>query len=367
MGPIHHTRDPHDAHSLTKRHADTSKPLPEIATSQTTIVLIGARQVEFRVNRRLLCLASPFFRDQIQSHPSRNSYRPVTLWLPGESATMFALFVQWVHDPAEFRTYLDDAVAAAHDDGGAPAVQDVHWAVVRLHLFAAHLGLHALQDLAMDAIQDLYLKCDWDVAPGLVVYLYTKCEAGPAVRLRRWAVAMVAFSLTVSWHVKFHPQGRETSDPAQFKTLLDRMPVFAADYAMHIRKMRRSRLDLRFKNPQLRIPANDLYNEKRLFGFRECSFHSHRASVGQGPCPHGVDALRSSEVVFSLDDIDTNEIEEEDELDAYGNDAEYVPAGLAPPSNRNCDQSTPRPLFSQRGKGADSLGREGNNPVDNRA
>jgi hypothetical protein len=266
---------------------------------------------------------------------------------------MFALFVEWLHDQRNFRSHLDDSIASAaaatHYDI-ISTTKDVHSAIIRLHLFAAHLSLYSLQDVAMDALQDLYLKCDWDVPPGLIIYLYTQCEATASLRLRRWAVAMVAFSLTVSWHVKFHPQGRETSDPARFRALLDTMPEFASDYSIHVRKMRRSRLDLRLKNPQLRIPSNDLHNEKRVFGFRECSFHSHRASVGEGPCPHGVDVRRGSELGFEMDDLDTNEMEVDDmdlDLDVDVDEADYVPTGLAPPRNRSIEQATPRPLFSQ--------------------
>jgi hypothetical protein len=39
------------------------------------------------------------------------------------------------------------------------------------------------------------------------------------------------------------------------------------------------------KNPQLRLPMNKLRNEERFFGFRQCSFHSHRSTIGEGVCP----------------------------------------------------------------------------------
>ncbi len=39
------------------------------------------------------------------------------------------------------------------------------------------------------------------------------------------------------------------------------------------------------KNPQLRLPENKLRSEERFFGFRQCSFHSHRSAVGEGVCP----------------------------------------------------------------------------------
>lgn len=349
------------------------------AVSEMTTVLVGRKRQAFVVNRRLLCAASPFFRDQLQQRmhssptsgvsPSPSSsggggdgfytYRPITLWLPGESTTMFGLFVEWLHAPSSFRSFLDDTAALAHGDGGE-ATQLLHWALVRLHLFAAHLGLLALQDLAMDAVQDLYLRCDWDVAPSVIAYLYTRCEARHAARLRRWAVAMVAFSLTVAWHLNHEQQGggggaatsstppappppppaaatvprrlhqRTASasassasavcDPARLHSMLDALPEFQADYATHVRSMRGAGLDMRFKNPQLRIPANALRNDKRAFGFRECSFHSHRAAVGQGPCPHASSGLRAAETGSMLDLAPPPDEGDEDGEDGGGDD-----------------------------------------------
>ncbi len=324
------------------------------AMGDTTTVLVGRKRQAFVVNRRLLCAASPFFRDHLQqkthSSPSPSSpcsassassrdgfhaYRPVTLWLPGESTTMFRLFVEWLHAPSSFRSYLDDTAALALGD---EAAQLLHWALVRLHLFAAHLGLPALQDLAMDALQDLYLRCDWDIAPSVIAYLYTRCEARHAVRLRRWAVAMVAFSLTVAWHLNHEQQGTAAAarrlpgchqrtasassssasavcDPARLHSMLDALPDFAADYATHVRSMRDAGLDMRFKNPQLRIPANALRNDKRVFGFRECSFHSHRAAVGQGPCPHAASGLRAAETGSMLNLAPPGESDDDDDDD----------------------------------------------------
>jgi hypothetical protein len=57
---------------------------------------------------------------------------------------------------------------------------------------------------------------------------------------------------------------------------------------MHIQKMSMSRADVRVKNPQLRLPANKLRSGERFFGFRQCTFHSHRATVGEGACPHAM-------------------------------------------------------------------------------
>ncbi|OAA45900.1 hypothetical protein BBO_03541 [Beauveria brongniartii RCEF 3172] len=352
--------------------AAAARPSPQHARSQstpamgatTTTVLVGRSRQPFIVDRRLLCAASPFFRDQLQmpnryassSSPRSDgllTYRLVTLWLPGESTTMFGLFVEWLHAPRSFRSYLDDTAAAAaaaaatrdplsspsslpSSSSSASPAQLLHWALVRLHLFAAHLGLAPLQDLAMDALQDLYLCCDWDISPGVVTYLYTRCEARPAARLRRWAVAMMAFSLAVAdWHVTSSSgddsrtaatatvaatvsAASATDADTRLRGLIGALPELAADYATHVRSMRRAALDMRFKNPQLRIPANALRNEKRAFGFRECSFHSHRRAVGQGACPHGASGLRRAETGSRLDlrteeDDEGAEEDEEDE------------------------------------------------------
>lgn len=271
-------------------------------------VLIGPGKRRFKVNKKLLCACSPFFRERLQD-PNENSSHPrsISLWLPGELPSMFALFVEWLHSPRHtFRRKLDDAIAIAQDQAGPQGLSDIHWAMIRLHLFASHLGLFHLQDSAMDAIQDLYLKCDWDVTPGLVNYLYTKCESLPAVRLRRWAVAMIAFSLTGaggsanSSPIRLHPddsdwdmQDGEVDQAGRFQRLIDSIPELKDDYDVHMMKMSSSGLDPRFKNPQLRIPANKLRNEERAFGFRECSFHSHRATVGEKRCPHERKRIRS--------------------------------------------------------------------------
>lgn len=315
----------------TKSRADDSTP-------NMTTVLVGPKQHAFKVDKKLLCAASPFFQERLED-PSQS--RQISLWLPGESAAMFALFVEWVHLGSQFRAHLDEAIINAHETS-EQASQHVHWAIIRLHLFASHLGLYELQDLAMDSVQDLYLRCDWDVPPGLITFLYVDCEALPAVRLRRWAVAMVAFSLTGGSHLKFHPQDSETSDPSRFQALLDELPEFAADYSVHSRKMAASGLDVRFKNPQLRIPANRLRNEERAFGFRQCSFHSHRARVGQHRCPHAVREVkrRRAEVrpPSSSSDDDVFDYHDKRFTNEWG-------MGLTAPSRRDRD-AVPRPFFT---------------------
>ncbi|KAI6785619.1 uncharacterized protein J7T54_005953 [Emericellopsis cladophorae] len=290
--------------------AKRKKPAHQSVDDGLATVLVGPQKRPFKVNRNLLCATSSFFAEQLNRpshHRHDGSPRAVSLWLPGELPSMFALFVQWLHNPRHtFRRMLDDAIAIAQDDNGIQGLNDIHWAMIRLHLFASHLGIYHLQDSAMDALQDLYLKCDWDVTPGLVSYLYTKCDGLAAVRLRRWAVAMVAFSLTgntatsVPSPIQDYPDeaGSHVFDAGddmatQFQCLIDSVPELHDDYSVHIHKMTTSGLDLRFKNPQLRIPANKLRNDERAFGFRECSFHSHRATVGEKRCPHERKRMRS--------------------------------------------------------------------------
>ncbi|KAF5012243.1 hypothetical protein FDECE_1702 [Fusarium decemcellulare] len=270
--------DSHSRHtsSTTHKPASTHQPSEPMAT-----LLIGPKQKRFRVNKQLLCATSPFFAERFDD-PSNS--RSISLWLPRESSSMFGLFVDWVHLGLGFRQHLDEAINNAYD-AGEEETRSIHWSLIRLHLFASRLGLYRLQDLSMDVIQDLYLRCDWDVPPGLVTFLYTECEDLAAIRLRRWAVAMVAFSFTGGPRLTFHTQD-SASEPTRFSDLLEELPEFAADYDMHMTKMRLSGLDIRFKNPQLRIPANRLRNEERAFGFRQCSFHSHRSTVGERRCPH---------------------------------------------------------------------------------
>ena len=216
------------------------------------------------------------------------------MYLPRDSPAMFELFAAWVHSPHTFRAHLDEAIttacAAAPPDPGASQTtpsQRLHWALVRLHLFASTLSVAPLQDAAMDAIQDLYLRRDWDVTPRFIAFLYAQCTPASSLRLRRWAVAMVTYALSSPTAA-----ARSADAPRQFQALLREHNEFSIEYAGHLRKMSASGLDARVKNPQLRIPANRLRNEERRFAFRQCAFHTHRASVGEGRCPHEVAALR---------------------------------------------------------------------------
>ncbi|KAF5018411.1 hypothetical protein F66182_9618 [Fusarium sp. NRRL 66182] len=319
-----------DHHSLFSSNPQ-QKPAPSSSLSPSqpspepmATLLIGPKQQRFKVNKRLLCATSSFFAERL-GDPS--SSRTISLWLPRESTSMFSLFVDWVHLGLRFRPHLDEAIANAHDTG-LEASQNIHWSLIRLHLFASRLGLYRLQDLSMDAIQDLYLRCDWDVPSGLITFLYTECEDLAAIRLRRWAVAMVAFSFTGGPRLTFHPQDSATSEPTRFSELLEQLPEFAADYDIHMEKMQLSGLDIRFKNPQLRIPANRLRNDERAFGFRQCSFHSHRSSVGERRCPHESGSTKHRRVRPSV-------------AKERGSES----TGLTAPTRRYRD-IVPRPLFS---------------------
>ncbi|KAJ9156957.1 hypothetical protein NKR19_g3962 [Coniochaeta hoffmannii] len=199
---------------------------------------------------------------------------------------MFELFVLWLYQRRAFSSFMEAAIARVDPDSCSAAVPEgshetsrrtLHWNLVRLHLFAAKTLMPALQDAAMDALQDLYLRCDWEVSPSFLRFLYADCYAEHAFRMRKWAVAMVAWTIAM--------QGGEPTN--EWQRLLEDHPVLDHDYSSHLKKMAGSRgANLCIKNPQLRLPANRLRSEERFFGFRQCSFHSHRSAVGEGLCPH---------------------------------------------------------------------------------
>lgn len=274
-------------------------------------VFVGPDQREFSLHKKLLCTASPYFRDRLDVTPSNLSSSPTTttttattssspstgavLWLADESPEMFELFVLWLYQRRAFRLFVGAAVSSATH--GTPFLEfpnlqndlcrrTLHWNLVRLHLFAAMAGIPALQDVAMDALQDLYLRCDWEVSPRFVAFLYGECDPDRSVRLRKWVVAMVAWAM----------YGGETglSLAGKFQTLFDAHPALWDDYVKHLDKMNESRADVRVKNPQLRLPGNRLRAEERFLGFRTCSFHSHRAAVGEGSCPLAVGTFRTT-------------------------------------------------------------------------
>ncbi|KAL8318531.1 hypothetical protein RB597_005694 [Gaeumannomyces tritici] len=228
--------------------------------------------------------------------PLASPTRMAVLWFSDQTPEMFELFVLWLYHRRAFAALVDEAVTsilAAEAESGDSRTAEVrlrglHWALVNLHLFAVSVGLPVLQDLAMDAVQDLYLRLDWDVSPRFVRFLYER-EADAALRLRKWAVAMAAWCLASSSSGKgadADADANADSTATQFQVLLESYPEFCQDYSTHLSRMHSSRTNPVIKNPQLRIPTNALRNEERHFGFRMCSFHSHRASVGQGRCPH---------------------------------------------------------------------------------
>lgn len=250
-------------------------------------VLVGQQQREFTLNRRLLCETSAFFRDSIEavSSPTDTSHEDdeeAMMWLPAESPEMFELFVLWLYRPRSFSALVDSIIPKLitrerdlASYASSTKLQGLRWNLARLHVFASVIDLPALQDVAMDAIQDLYLRCDLDVSPRFIAYLYQECDATHALRLRKWAVAMLGWSLSGADH-----------DTALLERLFHVYPALAQDYKIHLAKMAQSKADVRIKNPQLRLPMNKLRSGERFFGFRLCSFHSHRASVGEGSCPH---------------------------------------------------------------------------------
>lgn len=209
------------------------------------------------------------------------------LWLPTESPEVFELFVLWLYRRQKFYTFIDRAVQSVSPDAAycrLPNLQTesyrraLRWNLVRLHLFAELIDLPVLQDITMDALQDMYLRCDWAVSPGFMIFLYRDYDSQHAIRLRKWAIAMLAWTL--------HGTDKEKSNASHFERLFAIYPAMHKDYHAHLAKMAASNADVCIKNPQLRLPLNRLKNEERFFGFRQCSFHSHRAVVGEGTCPH---------------------------------------------------------------------------------
>ena len=245
-------------------------------------VLVGDEQHEFTLGRKLLCSSCAFFQKHIEAIPSPPSTQDdgddedSVLWLPNETPEMFDIFVLWLYQRKRFPFFIANAFHTMSTD----ECRTLRTNLVRLHLFAAVINLPALQDTATDALQDMYLHFDWDMSPRFLAFLYGDCESQHAVRLRKWAVAMLAWTL----------QGpdKAAAMAGQVEKLFAAYPDLKADYHMHIQKMSQSRADVRIKNPQLRLPFNKLQSGERLFGFRQCSFHSHRATVGEGTCPHAL-------------------------------------------------------------------------------
>ncbi|KAL0466600.1 hypothetical protein QR685DRAFT_609115 [Neurospora intermedia] len=320
--------------------------------SEMVQVLVGKEQRDFRMHKKLLCTTSVFFRNHIEnaqkeSNAAESESEDSVLWLPEESPEVFELFIVWLYDRRAFQAYVDSAVEKASRDRYSPTSSPsrisparhspsrmgtarhaettdserraLRWNLVRLHLFAEIIDLPALQDDSMDALQDLYLRCDWDMSPGFITFLYGDCSLDNTVRLRKWAVAMLAWTLH---------GGDGTS--SEFEKLFAVFPKLKADYGMHFNKMAASKADLRIKNPQLRLPMNNLRSEERLFGFRQCSFHSHRSAVGEGVCPHLVtgqedsDDMETGSTLMGEDIISEEEDEEKLEGEAGSSDSEVI-------------------------------------------
>jgi len=278
------------------------------------------------VHKNVLCASSAFFRESIDAVPAALASNidsddsdaedsQLAMWLSSESPEMFELLVLWLYRRQYFRSFLEKKIAHLTPDGTfsprmtaasaslSPTLSKnearcraLHANLVKLHLFAADINMPALQDASMDLLQDLYLRCDWDVSPRFIAFLYGECGAGSAFRLRKWAVAMVAWTLSntdpcsssVARDVVAlgSDEGDTAPTVAAFQALFRRHPHFQAEYSAHVAKAKENRTNIRVKNPQLRIPANRLRNDERHFGFRQCSFHSHRKVVGEGRCPH---------------------------------------------------------------------------------
>lgn len=239
-------------------------------------MLVGPDGKEFVIPRKLLASCA-YFRQRIEESArvanfEKGGQPQLVMNLEDQCPDMFELFAHWISERRNFDKFIDAAEARR-------ACRELHWDLVNLHLFAAQVDLPALQDSAMDAIQDVYLRCNWDISPKLIAYVYTACDPQESCRLRKWIVAMTAWTLG-------GVVGTEMADG--IRMLFEQCPDFFAEYHSHTRKMARSGLEGHFKNPQLRLPSNNLRGEERQFGFRQCSFHTHRSTVGQGRCPHAV-------------------------------------------------------------------------------
>lgn len=99
----------------------------------------------------------------------------------------------------------------------------------------------------MDVIQDFYLRCNWDVSTSLVRHLYQDCSREESFRPREWAIAMLAWKLS-----------KGVSDPLSSNKLFAEIPDLLEDYVKHVHRSVDSNVDIRVKNPQLRLPRNKL-------------------------------------------------------------------------------------------------------------
>ncbi|KAI0136301.1 hypothetical protein BJ170DRAFT_6244 [Xylariales sp. AK1849] len=254
----------------------SAKVLFPITSSGVVRVFVGQEGREFSFPKKLLSSTSWYFSERLDTSAislvQRNAQLN-TLWFDDLCPEMFELFSHWVYDRGNFQSFIDEA--EAND-----CCESLRWDLVNLHLFAARIGLSSLQDVAMDGIQDIYLRRNWDITPRLVSHIYIECDPEDSHRLRKWIVAMTAWSLGGCME--------KVGTAEKVEALFDMCPAFWSDYVAHLYKTSQSKIKLQFKNPQLRLPSNNLRNEERQFGFRLCSFHTHRSSVGQGRCPHTI-------------------------------------------------------------------------------
>ncbi|KKY32277.1 hypothetical protein UCDDA912_g07716 [Diaporthe ampelina] len=279
------------------RRQDNMVSLGPLPGAEVVRLLVGPSQREFTVHKKLLCASSSFFRysletvDSVSGPPgselsmSAGAHPDRVLWLSEECPEMMDLFILWLYRRNSFRSMLEQmisTVAVQLTPANKAKIQAsrraLHWNIVKLHMFAAVIRLSALQDITMDAVQDMYLRCDWDVSYSFVRHLYEECSREQSFRLRKWSVAMLAWTLS-----------NGGGDPLSYNELFDEFPDLGVDYTKHVEKMADSRANVSVKNPQLRLPRNKLKNDERNFGFRQCSFHSHRSTVGEGRCPYALE------------------------------------------------------------------------------
>lgn len=237
-------------------------------------IMVGSQRDEFLIPRRLLA-SCEYFRSRLDLRRDQNS---LVLRLDNQCPDMFRLFEYWLSERKSLSKFIDNA---ENDE----TCEELHWDLVNLQLFAANIGEAALQDVAMDALQDLYLRCNWEIDIELVKFVYTECDPETSFclrSLRRWIVAMIA------WGMGDEERGEK------LETMFGECAGLREEYDSHLNKVAASKLDVDFKNPQLRLPSNHLRNEERQFGYRQCSFHTHRSSVGQGRCPHVHSPVRAA-------------------------------------------------------------------------
>ncbi|KAJ8118387.1 hypothetical protein ONZ43_g4003 [Nemania bipapillata] len=225
-------------------------------------VVVGPNRDEFFIPKRLLT-SCEYFRARLDLARGQTS---LVIRLEGQCPDMFKLFEHWVSERKGLSGFIDDAELNQ-------SCEELHWDLVNLQLFAANIGEAALQDVAMDALQDLYLRRNWEIDPELVKWVYTECdpEASYCLRnLRRWIVAMIAWGMG------------DAEVGGALETVFGECAGLRGEYDNHLKKVAASNLNVDFKNPQLRLPSNNLRNEERQFGYRQCSFHSHRPVIRLG-------------------------------------------------------------------------------------